>query len=92
MNGSIKRERQLAGPWPDWPCRLLACGKAGGPVKPSARTCVSVLHKRERLLAAPRRELARAGTHREETAEALRRSVAGLDMPPSRLRQGRGAR
>ena len=30
--------------------------RAGVPVKPSARTCVSVLHKREHQLAAPRRE------------------------------------
>ena len=64
MNDSIKRERQLAGPWPDWPCRLLACGKAGKlPAKLTAHTRVIVPHKRERQLAAPRRELARAATH-----------------------------
>ena len=36
-----------------------------------ARTRGSVLHRRERQLTAPRRELPRAGTHREETAQAL---------------------
>ena len=31
------------GPWPDWPCRLLACGKAGkGTAKPPVRTRVIV--------------------------------------------------
>ena len=48
-------------------CRLLACGKAGkGTAKPPARTCTILSIKRERQLAAPRRE---------ETAEALRREL-----------------
>ena len=38
------------GPWPDWPCRLLACGKAGkGTAKPPVRTCVIVPQRRERF-------------------------------------------
>ena len=67
-----KRERQLAGPWPDWPSRLLAFGKGGKvPAKPPPRTCVIVLHKRERQLAAPWRESSSPVTDREETAQAL---------------------
>ena len=50
------------------------------PAKSMARTCVIVLHKRERQLAAP---------WREETAEALRRCVAARAKPASCLRQGR---
>ena len=42
---------------------LSPSARAEGPGKPAARTCVSVLHRRERQLAAPRRDL---------TAEALR--------------------
>ena len=48
----------------------------------SARTCVSVLHRRERQLAAPGRELLCGST---------RRCVAARAKPPSCLRQGRGA-
>ena len=49
--------------------------------KPMAWTCMNGSIKRERQLAAPRRDL---------TAEALRRCVAARAKPPSRLRQGRG--
>ena len=54
-----------AGAWPHGPCRLLAFRKGGKfPAKLAPRTCISGPIKRERQLAAPRRE---------ETAEALRR-------------------
>ena len=39
--------RKEAGPWPDWPCRLLASRKAGKvPAKPAARTCTILSIKR----------------------------------------------
>ena len=80
------------------PGRKLAC--AGGavccgketkkaPAKPPARTCVIVLHKRERQLAAPRRE---------ETAQALgrgraftSRSGASVSSPPQGANRSAGA-
>ena len=55
-------------------CRLLACGKAGKvPAKLAVRTRFYLSMKRERQLAAPRRESLSGSTRREETAEALRR-------------------
>ena len=88
------------------PGRKLAC--AGGavccgketkkaPAKPPARTCVIVLHKRERQLAAPRRRRDSPGTgprtcfHLSIKRGASRRSKARIDSggtPPVRGRTG----
>ena len=77
------------GPWPDWPCRLLACGKAGkGTAKPPVRTCVIVFAQMYSIAEKGERSNPGAWPHGPIRATERRRNAALDRADASRPRRG----